>query len=209
MEQPRTRPPQARPRRTAPLPPQAQGGQDGTVPSGESATVYRAARGVRSTPGRRPPRFPNPRLTGRGSALFCLTAMLVFGSVDRLLFAGSPAVYGVLFLLVSGLTAVWVRGADLVTAPVVVPIAFAVGMVPISEGTGGFGQQVMGLATTLAMNAIWLYVGTLVTGVLVTVRKVRLMARRAAVRRAGGRQSAAQSTAQPSSQAPGPRRRTA
>lgn len=136
--------------------------------------------------------------------------MLVFGSLDQLLFGGSPAVYGVLFLLVSGLTAVWVRGADLVTAPVVVPIAFAVGIVPISEGTGGFGQQVMGVATTLAMSAIWLYGGTLITGVLVTVRKVRLMARRAAVRRAGGRQpSAAQPSSQSSSQAPGPRRRTA
>ncbi|MFJ9126271.1 DUF6542 domain-containing protein [Streptomyces sp. NPDC102340] len=209
MEQPRTRPPQARPRRTAPLPPQAQGGQDGAVPSGESATVYRAAGGG-PAPGRRPLRFPNPRLTGRGSGLFCIAAMLVFGSLDQLLFGGSPAVYGVLFLLVSGLTAVWVRGADLVTAPVVVPIAFAVGIVPISEGTGGFGQQVMGVATTLAMSAIWLYGGTLITGVLVTVRKVRLMARRAAVRRAGGRQpSAAQSSSQSSSQAPGPRRRTA
>ncbi|MFJ9178060.1 DUF6542 domain-containing protein [Streptomyces sp. NPDC102360] len=209
MEQPRTRPPQARPRRTAPLPPQAQGGQDGAAPSGESATVYRAARGGPPTPGRRPLRFPNPRLTGRGSGLFCIAAMLVFGFLDRLLFAGSPAVYGVLFLLVSGLTAVWVRGADLVTAPVVVPIAFAVGIVPISEGTGGFGPQVMGLATTLAMNAIWLYGGTLITGVLVTVRKVRLMARRAAVRRAGGRKPSGGKASPSSSQAPGPRRRTA
>nr|WP_326020117.1 DUF6542 domain-containing protein [Streptomyces endophyticus] len=176
--------------------------------------MYRAARGGRSTPGRRPLRFPNPRLTGRGSGLFCIATMLVIGFLDRLLFAGSPAVYGVLFLLVSGLTAVWVRGADLVTAPVVVPIAFAVGIVPISEGTGGFGPQVMGLATTLAMNAIWLYGGTLITGVLVTVRKVRLMARRAAVRRAGGRQPsgarpASQPSPQSSNQAPGQRRRTA
>ncbi len=176
--------------------------------------MYRAVRGSRPAAGRRPLRFPKPRLTGRGSGLFCVAAMLVSGFLDRLLFAGSPAVYGVLFLLVSGLTALWVRGADLVTAPVVVPIAFAVGIVPISEGTGGFGPQVMGLATTLAMNAIWLYGGTLITGVLVTVRKVRLMARRAAVRRAAARQSpagraSAQSSSQSSSQAPGPRRRTA
>ncbi|MGW2341554.1 DUF6542 domain-containing protein [Streptomyces sp. NPDC001661] len=209
MEQPRTRPPQARPRRTAPLPPQAQGDQDGAAPSAESATVYRAARSVRPPVGgpRRSFRFPNPRLTGRGSGLFCIAAMLVVGFLDRLLFGGSGAFFGVMFLVVSGLTAVWVRNADLVTAPVVVPIAFAVGIVPISEGTGGFGQQFMGLATTLAMNAIWLYGGTLVTGVLVTVRKLRLMARRAAVRRAAGRQQASGGT--PSSQAPGPRRRTA
>lgn len=171
--------------------------------------MYRAARSVRPPAGgtRRSLRFPNPRLTGRGSGLFCIAAMLVVGFLDRLLFGGSGAFFGVLFLLVSGLTAVWVRNADLVTAPVVVPIAFAVGIVPISEGTGGFGQQFMGLATTLAMNAIWLYGGTLVTGVLVTVRKLRLMARRAAVRRAAGRQQA--SGGKSSSQAPGPRRRTA
>ncbi|MFZ3559585.1 DUF6542 domain-containing protein [Streptomyces sp. BH055] len=208
MEQPRTRTPQARPRRTAPLPPQAQGDQDGAAPSAESATVYRAARSVRPPAGgpRRSLRFPNPRLTGRGSGLFCIAAMLLAGFFDRLLFGSSGAAFGVLFLLVSGLTAVWVRNADLVTAPIVVPIAFAVGIVPISEGTGGLGQQFMGVATTLALNAIWLYGGTLVTGVLVTVRKVRLMARRAAVRRAGGRQAPAD---KPSSQAPGPRRRTA
>ncbi len=175
------------------------------MPSGESATVYRATRASRPPAGgkrRSSLRFPNPRLTGRGSGLFCVVAMLVVGFLDRLLFDGAAAVYGVLFLLVSGLTAVWVRKADLVTAPVVVPIAFAVGIVPISEGAGGFAPQVMGLATTLAMNAVWLYGGTLITGVLVSVRKVRLMARRAAVRRSGGGRA-------PDAKAPGPRRRPA
>ncbi|MGY0492046.1 DUF6542 domain-containing protein [Streptomyces sp. WG-D5] len=219
MEQPRTRSPQARPRRTSPLPPQSQGGHqgvqdDGAVPSpgaagtsgdtGGTATVYRAAGASRPAAGRRALRFPQPRLTGRGTALFCVAAMLAAGFLDRLLFGGAPAVYGVLFLLVSGLTAVWVRGADLVTAAVVVPIAFAVGIVPIAEGSGGLGQQFMGLATTLAMNAVWLYGGTLITGVLVSVRKVRLMARRAAARRATGA-----SAARTPSKAPGPRRRTA
>ncbi|MGY0018410.1 DUF6542 domain-containing protein [Streptomyces sp. cg35] len=201
MEQPRTRPPQSRPRRTAPLPPQAQGERAATT--AESATVYRAAR-----QGRRVPpivlalrRFPNPRLTGLGSGLFCAAVMLVLGLLDMLLFGGAPAVYGVLFLLVSGLTAVWVRKADLVTAPVTVPIAFAVGAVPIADGAGGLGAQLMGVFTTLAMNAGWLYGGTLVAGVIVTVRKVRLMARRAAQRRAD--------RSAPPSKAPAPRRRTA
>ncbi|MEV1023867.1 DUF6542 domain-containing protein [Streptomyces sp. NPDC050264] len=204
MEQPRTRPPQSRPRRTAPLPPQAQGGRDeraGTT-SG-SGTVYRAARqGRRVAPivlALR--RFPNPRLTGLGSGLFCVAAMVVFGFLDLLLFDGAAAVYGVLFLLVSGLAAGWVRKADLVTAPVAVPIAFAAGAVPIAEATGGTGARLMGVFTTLAMNAVWLYAGTLLAGVVVTVRKVRLMTRRAAQRRAG------QATS--SSTAPAPRRRTA
>ncbi len=203
VEQPRTRPAQSRPRRTAPLPPQAQG-ERAAAPA-ESATVYRAAGRSRSLP----PvllalrRFPNPRLTGLGSGLFCVAAMLVLGFLDLLLFDGSAGVYGVLFVLVSGLTAGWVRKADLVAAPIAVPIAFAVGAVPIADGRGGFGAQVMGVVTTLAMNAGWLYGGTLVAGVVVTVRRVRMMARRAAQRRAGKQPSAAPS------KAPAPRRRTA
>ncbi|MFJ8820426.1 DUF6542 domain-containing protein [Streptomyces sp. NPDC102467] len=205
MEQPRTRPSQSRPRRTAPLPPQAQGGRDerAATTSG-SATVYRAARQAR----RVAPivlalrRFPNPRLTGLGSGLFCVAAMLVLGFVDLLLFDGAAAVYGVLFLLVSGLTAGWVRKADLLTAPVAVPIAFAAGSVPIADGAGGSGARLMGVFTTLAMNAVWLYAGTLLAGVVVTVRKVRLMARRRAAQRRAG-QAASPSTA------PAPRRRTA
>ncbi|NEB78021.1 hypothetical protein G3I40_22785, partial [Streptomyces sp. SID14478] len=158
----------------------------GAAATAESATVYRATRPSRTLP----PivlalrRFPNPRLTGLGSGLFCAAAMLVLGFLDMLLFGGAAAVYGVLFLLVSGLTAVWVRKADLVTAPIAAPIAFAVGAVPIADGKGGFGAQVMGLFTTLAMNAGWLYGGTLVAGAVVLVRRVRLMAHRAAQRRA-------------------------
>ncbi|MEV3854361.1 DUF6542 domain-containing protein [Streptomyces sp. NPDC050095] len=194
MEQPRTRPPQSRPRGTAPLPPQAQGGRE----RGGAGTVYRASRPV-------PPlvlalrRFPNPRLTGLGSGLFCTGTMLVTGFLDMLLFAASPAVYGVFFLLVSGLTSVWVRKADLVVAPIVAPIAFALGAVSISEGKGGFAEQVMGVFTALALNAGWLYGGTLVAGLVVTVRKVRLMARRAGQRRAAAAQA-------PASRAPRPRR---
>ncbi|MCX3062055.1 DUF6542 domain-containing protein [Streptomyces beihaiensis] len=136
-------------------------------------------------------RFPDPRLTGLGSGLFCVAAMLGVGLADRLLLDGSPGVYGVLFVLVSAVTAKWVRKADLVAAPVVVPLAFAVGALAIAKGSGGFGGQVMGLVTALSLNAGWLYCGTLVAGVIVTVRKVRLMARRAAARRAGDQQAPA------------------
>lgn len=126
--------------------------------------------------------MPNPRLTGLGCGLFCGVSMVVLAGLDRLLFGASPALYGVLFLLVSALTAVWVRRGDLASATVVVPIAFAAGLPLIAEGEGGLGEHLMALVTALAMQAGWLYGGTLVAGVIVTVRKVRLMARRAVER---------------------------
>jgi hypothetical protein len=177
VEHPRTRPPQSRPRRTAPLPPQAQGGGERAASAAGSATVYRAARQGR----RLPPvllalrRFPNPRLTGLGSGLFCMAAMLVLGFLDLVLFGGAVAVYGVLFLLVSGLAAGWVRKADLVTAPIAAPIAFAVGALPIADGSGGLGAQLMGVFTTLALNAGWLYGGTLVAALIAAARRAALV----------------------------------
>lgn len=126
--------------------------------------------------------MPNPRLTGLGCGVFCGVSMFALAGLDRLLFDASPALYGVLFLLVSALSAVWVRGGDLASAPVVVPIAFAAGLPLLAEGEGGLGGHLMALVTALAMQAGWLYGGTLVAGVIVTVRKLRLMAQRAAER---------------------------
>lgn len=123
-------------------------------------------------------RLPNPRLTGLGAGLFASATMLVLGFLDWLILDGSPLVYGLLFLPVSALTALWVRTADLVTAPISVPIAFAIGVVPISGGSGGFGGQAMALVTALAVQAGWLYGGTLVAGLITCVRKVREMGRR-------------------------------
>ncbi|WP_318036799.1 DUF6542 domain-containing protein [Streptomyces caniscabiei] len=139
--------------------------------------------------------MPNPRLTGLGCGLFCGVSMFVLAGLDRLLLGASAAVYGVLFLLVSALGAVWVRRGDLASAPVVVPIAFAVGLPLLAEGEGGLGGHLMALVTALAMQAGWLYGGTLVAGVIVTVRKLRLMARRAAERemdRGGERERASE-----------------
>ncbi|MFG3346527.1 DUF6542 domain-containing protein [Streptomyces sp. NPDC048018] len=184
MEQHRTRKPQ--PRRPA------GGGREAPLtPPGalvEGAAVYRVA--SRPRPGRprverTPPpvvmalrRLPNPRLTGLGAGLFVSAVMLAIGLLDWLLFDGSPLVYGLLFLPVSALTALWVRTADLVTAPISVPIAFAVGVIPVSGGSGGVGGQAMALVTALAMHAGWLYGGTLVAGLIASVRKVRDMGRR-------------------------------
>ncbi|WP_411108543.1 DUF6542 domain-containing protein [Streptomyces sp. c-19] len=129
-------------------------------------------------------RLPSPRLTGLGAGLFASAVMLTLGFLDRLLLDGSPVAYGLLFLPVSALTALWVRTADLVTAPIGVPIAFAVGVVPIAGGSGGLGGQAMAVVTALAVHAGWLYGGTLVAGLIASVRKVREMGRRQAVRTA-------------------------
>ncbi|WP_432057191.1 DUF6542 domain-containing protein [Streptomyces sp. bgisy022] len=129
-------------------------------------------------------RLPDPRLTGLGGGLFCGLVMLVLGLIDAALFASQTA-YGVLFLPVSALTALWVRRGDLLTAPVVVPIAFAVGLVPLVD-TDGTGGAVMGMVTGLATQAGWLYGGTLIAGTIALVRRVRMIRRRNARNRSQG-----------------------
>ncbi|MET7655895.1 MULTISPECIES: DUF6542 domain-containing protein [unclassified Streptomyces] len=123
--------------------------------------------------------MPNPRLTGLGGGLFSTVLMFTVGCLDELLFDASLTVYSVLFLPVCLLTALWVRGSDLLSAPVVAPIAFAVGLLPVSEGGNGIGARLMGLVTALATQVGWLYGGTLVAGATILARGLR----RAAARR--------------------------
>ncbi len=111
--------------------------------------------------------------------------MLGFAALDRLLFGASLTAYGVLFLPVCLLTALWVRRGDLVAAPVVVPIAFVVGLTPLAEGDGGVGPWLMGLMTALATQAAWLYGGTLLTALTVLVRRVHLAGIRRRARSGG------------------------
>ncbi|MEW2299837.1 DUF6542 domain-containing protein [Streptomyces sp. NPDC006655] len=173
MEHHRTRPRQQGPRRgapRAPLPPQARrrpGTAERRPGTGRSRTAPVAASGPGS----------GPRLTSLGCALFCGAAMVLLGFLDDLLLGPSLTVYGVLFLPVSALTALWVRPSDLLTAPVVAPIAFAVGLLTVADGSG-FLDSVMGLVTALSTQAGWLYGGTLVTGLIVLVRRARLLRRR-------------------------------
>lgn len=122
--------------------------------------------------------LPNPRLTGLGGGLFCAAVMLVLGFLDQLLFGASLTVYGVLFLPVCVLTALWIRRGDLLTAPVVVPIAFVVGLFPVADGSGGLVNRLMGLFTGLATEAGWLYGGTFAAGLIATVRRIQLVRRR-------------------------------
>ncbi|MFK0218895.1 DUF6542 domain-containing protein [Streptomyces vinaceus] len=136
-----------------------------------------AGRGLRA-------RMPRPRLTGLGGGLFACVAMTLAGGISWLLFGGSLLAYGLLFLPVAAATALWVRPADLITAPISAPISFAAGVWPISGGSGGFGAEVMGIVSALSLHAGWLYGGTLVSALIVVVRKAVLISRRRLPRRA-------------------------
>ncbi|MFB8027457.1 DUF6542 domain-containing protein [Streptomyces sp. NPDC056465] len=193
MEQHRTRTPQRRQTpQVRPAPPGGLGEVTASSAYPVSVAVAPApvtSGGPAAGPGSRPRggvppvvlalrRFPNPRLTGIGAGLFAALTMFLLACADRVLLGSSELVYGLLFLPVSALTALWVRPADLVTAPIIVPIAFAVGVIPVAGGTGGFGGQTMAVVTALAVHAGWLYGGTLVAGLIATVRKIRQMRER-------------------------------
>ncbi|MGW0753120.1 DUF6542 domain-containing protein [Streptomyces sp. NPDC002587] len=128
-------------------------------------------------------RLPRPRLTGLGGGLFACAAMMLAGGICWLLFDSSLFVYGLLFVPVAAATALWVRPADLITAPITAPIAFAAGVWPISGGSGGFGGQLMGLVSALSLHAGWLYAGTLAAALIAVVRKAVLIGRRRLPRR--------------------------
>ncbi|MBB4891532.1 hypothetical protein FHS39_000532 [Streptomyces olivoverticillatus] len=172
MEQPSTRSPQRnqrKVRRGSPVPRPA-------APVGERGNTA-AARA-----GRGPAPLPAARLTGLGSGLLTALAMLGIGVLDARWAHSSPHVYGLFFLLGSAACALWVRPADLMTAPVSAPIAFAVGAVPISGGGGGFAGRLMNLVTLLSLHAGWLYSGTLLAAVIALVRRIVLIRTRRRVR---------------------------
>ncbi|MER0241718.1 DUF6542 domain-containing protein, partial [Streptomyces sp. HSW2009] len=135
-------------------------------------------------------RLPEPKLTGFGTGMLTLSTMLAVGCLDALLLSGSPVVYGLFFLLVCAASGVWVRPADLIAAPVSVPIAFALGLVPIGEDGDGFGGQAMNVVTSLSLEVAWLYAGTLMTCLIVLVRRIALVGRRRGRQRAGAQRTA-------------------
>ncbi|MDQ0959423.1 hypothetical protein QFZ66_003301 [Streptomyces sp. B4I13] len=157
-------------RDTPPLPP-----QPGPERSRREPCPAPAGRGPAPLPARK---MPNPRLTGLGAGLFGSALMCVLGGLDQLLFGASLTVYGVLFLPVCLLTALWVRDAELLSAPVVAPIAFSVGLLPVAAGGNGIGARLMGLVTALATQVGWLYGGTLLAALTVLARGLRLAAAR-------------------------------
>lgn len=126
--------------------------------------------------------MPRPKLTGLGCWLLATLALLTFAFLDQLLLGAAQTPYGVFFVLVSLCASLWVRPYDLIAAPVALPIAFALGALPIQRGPDGFGGMVMGVFTVLALNAPWLYAGTLICALVALFRKAMLIAQRRASR---------------------------
>lgn len=108
--------------------------------------------------------------------------MAVVGLLDEVLLSGSSIVYGLLFLFVCTACGLWVRVADLIMAPISAPLAFTVGLLPVSSGGAGFGSRMVGLFTHLSLQAGWLYGGTLTAVLTVGLRRVLVLADRAARR---------------------------
>ncbi|WP_180928801.1 DUF6542 domain-containing protein [Streptomyces sp. AJS327] len=143
----------------------------------ESVSVYQAA----PRPG-----MPRARLTGLGAGVLATLLMALTGALDALVLGGSPAVYGVVFCLVSTVAAGWVRPADLLAGPVVVPIAFAVGVFFIGSESDGVSGLLMNGVSALALHAGWLYAGTLLAVAVAFVRRARIRSRRSDAERPDG-----------------------
>ncbi|MCH6162343.1 DUF6542 domain-containing protein [Streptomyces marispadix] len=128
--------------------------------------------------------LPRARLTALGSGLLGVLLMVLTGAADDWLLGGSSTVYGGAFVVVSVACASWVRPTDLVAAPVAVPLAFTAGLFLISGGAGhqSYMDRMTNLFPALAVNAFWLYAGTLVAVLIVTARKVALMVQQSRVR---------------------------
>ncbi|GAB2803028.1 hypothetical protein GCM10027091_38790 [Streptomyces daliensis] len=120
-------------------------------------------------------RLPRPRLTALGGGVLSTLLTVIVGGLDELLLDGSGPVYGVFFLLISAVCALWVRPADVFTSAVSVPLAFTIGLLLISDGGGSFGSHVMALFSALSSNAVWLYGGTLLALLIATMRKAALL----------------------------------
>ncbi|MEO3754328.1 DUF6542 domain-containing protein [Streptomyces sp. B6B3] len=128
---------------------------------------------------------PHVRLTGFGCG--ALTGVVMVGAAWLCeLFGGVPTLYGVVFLAVAVLAALWVRPADLICAPVAAPLAFALGLVT----TDG----VVGTVAELALRAPWLFAGTAAAAGLTLLRKLLLLLGALLRRRRRRRRAAATAT---------------
>lgn len=90
--------------------------------------------------------------------MLALLSMGVVGAGNQVLPGASPVRYGVLFVLLSLSCAVLVRSGEHVAPVLVLPIAFAAGLV--------FLRDPAEMLSTLALQAPWLYGGTLAAGLI-------------------------------------------
>lgn len=179
--QPRPQPPAPQPERPAtnrPTDPRT-----GTHPAPNRPTEPRTGThpATNRPTGSRPAgkRRPRPRLTGLGAGTLIMVMTVGSAAIDAMLFHGPGLFFGVVFVAVSVVGAVYVRPYDLVAAPVAAPIAFAVAIaLTAGSGTDGLAGHVLGVFTALALMTGWLYTGTVAAALIVAVRAVRLPWRR-------------------------------
>lgn len=117
-----------------------------------------------------------PRLTAAGGGLLAAAAMVGAGAFVQVVMGTAPVFFGVVFLVLSVCCALWIRPSDVVAAPITMPIAFAVGTLAIGEGSGGVTSHLMAAGTTLALEAPWLYGGTLLAAAVALLRHFAMLA---------------------------------
>jgi hypothetical protein len=115
------------------------------------------------------------RLTAVGGGVVTLGVTVAGGALDSWLFGGSGVLLGLVYLAVSFQVAVRVRPADLAAAPISGPISFAVALGLFgSTPSPGLAGEAIGLASSLATQAGWLFTGTAVSVVITLARHVAL-----------------------------------
>ncbi|WP_345698784.1 DUF6542 domain-containing protein [Kitasatospora terrestris] len=116
------------------------------------------------------------RLTGMGTGVAGVAAMLLVAGADRLLFGGLGVLFGLGYLVVCFQLAVRVRFTDLPAAPISGPIAFAAALLVVQPvAADGVTGEVVALAGGLALRAGWLFTGT---GLATAIVAARFVARR-------------------------------
>lgn len=105
--------------------------------------------------------------------------MALTGALDA-----SPALYGGAFLLVSVVSAAYVRDTELLAAPAAVPLAFLAGLPFLNPGDSGIAGQLFGIFSTLALQVHWLYAGTAAAVLVAAGRRTAQTVRRARANRA-------------------------
>lgn len=108
-------------------------------------------------------------MLGSGVVIFAIS--LLGAVLDAWLLGGPDVLFGVAFLAACCFAATRARPGDLTAAPASAPIAFAAALLLTDSGSGGgLPSHVVGLATSLALHAGWLYGGTGLAAVVAVVR---------------------------------------
>ena len=141
--------------------------------TGPRADGLRAPSDGRARP--RPAVRTPQRLTAVGGGVVTLGATFAGGALDSWLFGGSGVLLGLVYVAVSFQVAVRVRPVDLAAAPITGPISFAVTLgVFGSTPSPGLAGEAIGLASSLAAQAGWLFTGSAVSAVITLARHFTL-----------------------------------